>query len=106
MSLTIKNLGEGQLPDAKGTLYTVPAATQAIVREILCTNETAGDLTMNLYANFSGTSRRLTPVSVPIPASGQYKWRGVLTLETGDLVEGDASVATDVDYIISGAENA
>lgn len=106
MALSIKNLGEGQLAAAKATLYTCPGSTQAIVLLVVLVNESAADLTANLFGNFSGTSRRLTPVDVAIPAGSKYELVGPITLEAGDLIEGHASVANDIDYIISGVQNA
>lgn len=106
MALTIKPLGEGQLPSTKTALYTVPASTQAIVINIILVNETTGDLTANLYANLSGTSRRLTPVNLVIPAGQKFTMKDKVTLAAADIIEGDASAATDIDYVINGVENA
>jgi hypothetical protein len=106
MALSIKALADGQLAGAKGTLYTVPGATQAIIKTITLVNTSASAVTTNLYAKPGATSRRIIPKDLSIPAGGTYIHDVVLTLETGDLIEGDASTAAVIDYSISGAENA
>lgn len=103
MAVTPKALASGQLPVAKGTLYTVPASTQTIVREIRLV-PTGATRTGNLYVNTAGTSRRIAAKDFTLTTAEERVWRGVLTLEAGDLIEGDASAATEVDYVISGAE--
>jgi hypothetical protein len=100
-----KNLGEGRLPSPKGTLYTVPANKTVIVRSIILVNtHTTLSRTVNLYANFTGTSRHLIPIDSVIPPKGSLEFETPVTLEAGDLIEGDASAVTEVDYTISGVQ--
>lgn len=106
MALSIKTLGNGQLAAAKGTLYTVPGATQAIVRSIVLVNTDASARTVNLYVNATGTSRRIIPKDMSMAAGASFVVDEIITLEAADLLEGDASAATVVDYLISGIENA
>lgn len=101
-----KNLGEGQLPNSKTTLYTVPAGKTAIIRSILLVNTNASSRTVNIYANFSGTSRRIVPANYVLGGSAKMEDTSAVTLEAGDFIEGDASVAAQVDYIISGVQTA
>lgn len=105
MAATIKNLGEGQLPAAKGTLYTVPASTSAVVLVILLVNTDVVDRAVNLYyKKASGTSRRLLPVDTLMATKGKLTMEEKITMGAGDLIEGDAAVATKIDYVISGVE--
>lgn len=90
----------GQLAAAKGTLYEVPASTSAIVKSIRLVNATAGALTVNLYFK-SGTSRRAIPKDYSLAAGALLEVETADVLLTTDLVEGDASAATSVDYWIS-----
>ena len=99
---TLKDLGNGQLAAAKGTLYTVPAATNAAVKVTLV-NTDASARTINLYTNKTGTSRRFSPKDMNLLVGALWT-SGIQTLETGDLIEGDASSATVVDYTINGFE--
>lgn len=108
MALSIKALADGQLAAAKGTLYTVPGATQAIVPQngISLVNTDAAARTMNLYVNRGGTSRRIIPKDMSLAAGEAYYVPLRITLEAADLIEGDASVANVVDFTINGVENA
>lgn len=106
MALSIKALASGQLAVSKGTIYTVPGSTQTVVKSITMTNTDASTRTLNLYVNTAGTSRRITPKDLSLIAGAQFILDHVITLEAADLIEGDASVASVVDFVISGAENA
>jgi hypothetical protein len=108
MALSIKALADGQLANSKGTIYTTPALTQAIVphKGLSLVNSDSSARTVNLYVNRSGTSRRVIPKDMSLGAGERFVLDQVLTLEAGDLIEGDASAATVVDYVISGSENA
>ena len=68
------------------------------------TNSTAE--TVNLYFKASGgTSRRIIPKDYSLVASAELIMDDVLTMEAADEVEGDTTTASQVDYVISGAEN-
>lgn len=100
---SIKSLADGQLPNAKGTLYTVPGSTQAIVKTIILVNTDTSARTVNLYVN-TGTSRKIIPVDTELGVGYSLIFDDELTLEAADLIEGDASVASKVDYYIGGIE--
>ena len=106
MTVTIKSLKDGQLPDAKATLYTVPAATQTVINRIRLVNTNSTAETINLYFKASGgTSRRIIPEDYSLAAKALFVMDDVLTMEVADVVEGDTTTASQVDYVISGAEN-
>ncbi len=105
MALTIQALANGQLPNAKGTLYTCPGATSAIVKAIVLVNQDTATHTVNLYFT-RATSRRLIPKNAILAIGGAGYLETLITLEAGDLIEGDADTATQVDYTISGTESA
>ena len=102
MALTIQADTEGQLPAAKGTLYTCPAVTTAVVKSFQFTNVTGGALTMNFYKK-RATSRSLCPLNLSLAAGETLLSEDgdEIFLEAGDLLEGDASAATSIDYTIS-----
>lgn len=106
MALSIVALADGQLPNAKGTLYAVPALTQAILKSITLVNTDTVDRTVNLYVNRTGTSRRIIGKDMTIGAGESLQFQTLVTLEAGDLVEGDASAAAVVDYTLNGVQNA
>ena len=103
-----KSLADGQLPAAKGTLYTCPANTTAAIKQITyVSTEAATARTVNLYLKRSGsTSRRLIPRNMNLDAGNAMYWgdADVMELSAGDIIEGDASAATSIDYTITGAE--
>lgn len=98
MALTLTG-SDGQLAAAKGTIYT--AGNPGVVLGIVLVNTSAADVTFNLYIKRGATSRRITEVDQALPAYGRYEDSGRYTLDSSDLVEGDASAATTVDYVLS-----
>lgn len=105
MAATIKNLANGQLPAAKGTLYTVPASTSAVVLVVVIVNTDVVDRAVNLYyKKAAGTSRRLLPVDTLVVTKTKLTMEDKITMGAGDVIEGDAAAATVVDYVISGVE--
>lgn len=109
MALTWKSLASGQLPNAKGTLYTAPG--QALITSIILVEPTGAAHTVNIYVKESGgSSRRIIPPNLPMDSSDATKAAQVecldrpLELSLNDEIEGDADAATTIDYIITGAE--
>lgn len=106
MPFTAKVLGDGQLPAAIGTLYTVPALTRTYVKIFQLYNTDTADRLATVYVNVSGTRRAWHPAllqanggSADILENGES-----LQLEAGDLIEGVAAAAGVVDYFITGVE--
>ncbi len=107
MAISIRSLADGQLASSKGTLYTCPASTQAIIKTITLVNTSGGIVRVNLYFKASGgTSRRIIPKDLEIEACGLAVMDDEQTLEAADIIEGDATSDTTVDYTISGVEDA
>lgn len=106
MAANIKNLGDGQLPAVKASLYAVPPSTQTVVLAIILVNTDVAARTVNIYYKKSGGTSRLISGQAQSIAAGE---KAVLverfTMSAGDVIEGDASVAAVVDYTISGVEN-
>ena len=107
MTTAIKSLSDGQLASSKGTIYTAPAATQVIVQSITLVNSNSSAEAINIYFKASGgTSRRIIPKDTSLAASGKMQALDApLTLEAADIIEGDTTTATKVDFVISGIEN-
>lgn len=104
MPYSIKALGDGQLPVAAAALYTVPGATRAIIKTITLTNTAIAARTVNLYINATGANRRIIPQNMSMEPDYTFIFDDELTLEPGDSIQGDASVAACVDYVINGIE--
>jgi hypothetical protein len=107
MAVTPKSLANGQLSDSTGDLYTCPAATQAIIQPIILVNTHSAAITCNLFVlPYGGTARRFIPKDMSLGAGCKGIEDSPLTLEAGDKIQGDASTADKVDYLINGVENA
>ena len=99
-----KVFADGQLANAKATLYTVPTDKVAYVKFLSVHNTTGGALTVTIYVNTSGTSRVIYSASLAASTSAQVIGAAALVLEGGDIIEGAASAATSIDYVITGIE--
>ena len=105
MAMNIKSLADGQLAAAKATLYTVPADTTTIIKTISYVNTDTVARNVNLYLKPSGgTSRRIIPKDMELGIGYMMVYDDELTLEAGDILEGDASATNVVDFTINGVE--
>ena len=105
MAVSIKALADGQLADSKAALYTVAARTEAIINSITLVNTDSVTRTVNLYVKRDGSnSRRIIPKDLSLVAGASLEHNSVVTLEAADVLEGDASAADVVDYVINGVE--
>ena len=102
-----ESLAAGQLPNAKGTLYTSVDRT-SIMNITLVVTDTAAH-TVNIYLKRSGgTSRRLLPKDTPMDGDDPTMAALIevldqpLNLSKGDVIEGDCDSASIVDYSITG----
>ncbi len=104
MTIAIKSLADGQLATSKGTLYTAPSATQTIIKRISYVNTSTSDVTVKLYFKASGgTSRRIDRAELSNEGKGIMD--NEVTLEAADIIEGEATIGSVVDFVISGVEN-
>lgn len=101
-TFTPKVLAEGQLSSSKGTLYTVPTSTGAYIKQISFYNNNAAAQTINLYLKPGSTSRQVKRYVLAQYESAIFDFSTVL--EAGDLIEGDSTNASAVDYVITGLE--
>ena len=107
MTVAIKSLLDGQLPNSKTTLYTTPASTQTIITSITLVNTNSTAETINIYFKASGgTSRLISPKNYSLAANAKMEvLEKSQTLEAGDVIEGSSTTAAKTDYVISGGEN-
>jgi len=99
MTITIKQLANGQLASAKGTIYTATACT-AIIKSITLVNTGGSSVTVNLYA----ATRRIIPKDLTLAAGYSLVVDDVITLSAGNIIEGSDGVGTNTDFVISGVE--
>lgn len=105
MAEAYKILAQGELPVAAGILYTVPGATEAVIKHIMLVNQTAGALTVTMWIDGNTDAELWLPSTTEIPANGKVEWEGSLALEAAVTVRGaTAGGANDITYIISGLE--
>jgi hypothetical protein len=98
MPNTVKKLFRGNLTTSAADVYTVPAATTAVVTNIVLTNTTSAVLTATVKL---GTFDVLSAVSVP--ANGIFAFDLKQVLEATDTVNALAS-AVGVRLHVSGME--
>ena len=106
-TVTPAQLGQAAIGVAVSTLYTVGAATRAILKDIDIANSAASDVQVTVYLVPSGgTPQAPGNVLVPgvtVPKSGQYQWTGTQILPTGATIQVVAS-ATGCTITASGGE--
>ena len=103
MATTPKSLATGQVAAAKATIYTVPAATQAIIRTVSFVHVAGGTQTVQLYVKESGgTSRKFSRAVITTDEFAHEEDIG--TLDPADELEAETTNAASVDYTIMGVE--
>lgn len=106
-TIAMKQLGNGQLANSIGDIYTVPAATTTLIKSITLVNTNTSAETVNLYVlKASGTARRIIPKATTLGAGYMLECDSVITLEAGDKLQGDTTTASKVDFVISGVQEA
>ena len=106
MVLAQKSLADGQLPDSKGTIYTVPSGTVAAPRFLSLYNTNASTQTIVIYLKRSGSSSR----AIRRIVLAQYESALVfdkdddLCLSPADEIEATTTTASAVDYALTGGE--
>ena len=105
MALAMKNLADGQLPAVTGDLYT-STGVQTLIKTIKLVNTDSAARTVNIYLlPNGGTARRIIPKDCSMGIGYMIEEECNLTLDAGDKIQGDASAATAVDFIIQGAQD-
>ena len=105
MTYNVKSLADGQLAATQAILYTCPGGTEAIIKTIILVNTDSVARDVNLYFKADGgTSRRIIPVDMELGIGYSMLFDNELTLEAGDVIEGDATAANVIDFSIHGIE--
>lgn len=96
--------GPVSLTGTAATVYTVPGATTATVRNIHVTNETGTLATFTLSVGTDGAGKRYfyqVPVAVGDPG---FDWDGVLVLAATQVIQAYSGTASALTLTISGVE--
>lgn len=67
-----KTLAQGQLPNATGTLYTVPVSTSTLIQAIFMRNTTAGIVSAAFYINGTAGANQIWAGVIPANGSALY----------------------------------
>jgi len=104
MATTLTRLyGPAQLGNSAATVYTVPGATTATIRDICVANTTGGAVTFTLSVGADAAGTRLYS-AVSIPANSTFQRTGNIPLAAGEIVQAYASAATWLTLTIGGVE--
>jgi hypothetical protein len=86
-------------------IYTAPASTTAILKQLTAVETSGEDKTMNVYVRKgAGTSRRITDKNYTLPANESRSFADKVNnviLETGDSIRGDSSTNNVIDGFLS-----
>lgn len=100
MTITNKRLCKGTLSDSEGTLYTVPASTQAVLKALTLCNKTANPATVTLKLAGTEVIYQHTIAgndTITIPFMDQV-------LDASETIAGLSDTASAINYYISGKE--
>jgi hypothetical protein len=98
-----KKLSQTQLPAAAAAQYTVPGATQAIIRSIVLVNTTGAPVTVSLFTDGNANANKILD-AYSIPANTRVELNSVVTLAAAGAIWGVASAATSVTMTVFGLE--
>jgi hypothetical protein len=108
MAFTEKSIYRQAVSDTTETLYTVPASTTTIIKDIhICNNSaTACWVSLWLVSNKgSASDENVMFYQWNVPANDFVHWSGYQILDTaGDTIQAQSETADQVTAIISGAE--
>ena len=96
---TFKTLAQQTVPSTGATIYTTPALTQTIIKEILVANDSAGDSGVTISVN----GFVILPMTT-ILAGGHGTFTGGITLNAGETVEADGSGNNVITISLFGVE--
>jgi hypothetical protein len=104
---TPKRLGQAQASTSDSTLYTVPASTSAIIKEIVVCNTTSGSVAFDVAFVAAGGSvgdstRVIRNHTIQAYSTVIYAFSQVLA--TGGFVSAKAGTATSLTVTASGVE--
>jgi len=107
MTITAKELANGQLPATRGDLYTVPAATIAYIKSITLHNTGLSSYNVTITKEPGGAGTERVIISVVLDAGDTFYFDEPTVMDATDVLRGDDGGAGSViDYTVSGAEEA
>lgn len=106
MADTFKKLWQAFLGNgAPATLYTAPALTTVIVKQMKLVNVDASARTAKLWHDGTSDINTILP-TITLEAGGFGEWDGAMELDAGDTISGQADAASKVVSVGYGLEMA
>jgi len=105
-TITPVRFGQAALTTSAATLYTTPALTRALVKEISVVNTTGAAATFDVYLVPSGGTAGTTNAlfyQQPLAAKATLQWNGLQVLNAGQTIQVKASVS-GLTVVSSGGE--
>lgn len=93
-----------QLAATVGTLYTAPAGKKSQIGTIILHNTSAASKTVKLYAGGSTATARLLTITLDANETYEFSPKVPVTLEGAETLQGEATVATEINIIVFGRE--
>ena len=108
MAFNEKSLARQAVNDSGETVYTVPASTVAVAKDIHICNNSATDCYFSLWLVPNGDSKTDENIMFyqwNVPANDFVHWSGFQILDTaGDTIQALAETSDKITISISGAE--
>jgi hypothetical protein len=105
-TITPVRFGQAAITTSAATLYTTPALTRALVKEISVVNTTGAAATFDVYlvpsGGTAGTANALF-YEQPLASKETLQWNGLQVLNAGATIQVKAS-ATGLTVVASGGE--
>lgn len=103
MAESYKRLYQGQLPAVVGALYTVPAATQVIIKHVRVINTSGATRSATLYQGAATDANLLLP-TLDLDAGEWADFDGTLFADAADVFRGVSDGAAAITVSIHGIE--
>jgi hypothetical protein len=104
--ITPTKLGQAAITVGVTTLYTVPAATRTLLKELSIANTTAATINVRVFlvpsAGAAGTANAFL-YDVPVPNNNALQYDGIQVMNAGDTIQIQAA-AVGLTITASGAE--
>jgi len=104
--ITPTKLGQAAITVGVTTLYTVPATTRTLLKELSIANTTAATINVRVFlvpsAGAAGTANAFL-YDVPVPNNNALQYDGIQVMNAGDTIQIQAA-AVGLTITASGAE--
>jgi hypothetical protein len=105
MADVLKRLaGPQSLTAAAATVYTVPTATSAVIRQLRVVNETATTASFTVSIGADAPGKRLW-YAVSVAPGDPYDWTGSIALAAAETVQAYSATASALTLMMSGVES-